>query len=114
MSQPSENRPSYPPIDSPPGGPPPGVGFPTSQSPGRVPPESPAPGRPRWFSRLLVLMFVLVLLLPCVAAFVPREIALWYLVAAQEERAAGHKDRAYDHLQAAIRWSPKNAGMLLQ
>jgi tetratricopeptide (TPR) repeat protein len=59
-------------------------------------------------------MFVLVLLLPCVAAFVPREIALWYLVAAQEERAAGHKDRAYDHLQAAIRWSPKNAGMLLQ
>jgi len=62
----------------------------------------------------MVLLFFAALTAPCIAALVPREIALWHLIAAQEDRAAGRKDQAYDRLQDAIRWSPKNAGMLRQ
>ena len=62
----------------------------------------------------MVLLLLVVLTAPCVAALVPREIALWHLIAAQEDRAAGQKNEAYDHLQDAAGWSPKNAGLLLQ
>lgn len=62
---------------------------------------------------MFLLLFV-VLTAPCLTALVPREVALWYLIAAQEDRAAGKSDKAYDHLHDAMRWSPKNAGMLLQ
>ena len=64
--------------------------------------------------RLFVVLFVVALLAPCVAALAPREIALWHLIAAQESRAAGQKNQAYDRLQSGFRWSPSNAGLLLQ
>ena len=44
----------------------------------------------------------------------PQEIAAWHLVAAQEERAGGDKERAYARLADAFRWSPKDPRLLLQ
>lgn len=64
--------------------------------------------------RLFVVLLMVALLAPCVAALAPREIALWHLIAAQEERAAGQKTQAYDRLQSGFRWAPSNAGLLLQ
>lgn len=64
--------------------------------------------------RLFVVLLIVALLAPCVAALAPREIALWNLIAAQEERAAGQKNKAYERLQSGFRWSPGNAGLLLQ
>jgi tetratricopeptide (TPR) repeat protein len=78
--------------------------------PGQPPPER----KPRWLRRLLILAAILILVLPAIAVFGPPEIAAWHLASAQEERAAGNKDRAYDLLQNAVRWSPRSAGILLQ
>jgi tetratricopeptide (TPR) repeat protein len=44
----------------------------------------------------------------------PREIASWHLVAAQEARAAGDKERANARLNDAMYWSPKDPRLLLQ
>jgi tetratricopeptide (TPR) repeat protein len=63
---------------------------------------------------LLVLALLALLVVPAIAVLGPPEIAAWHLAAAQEERTAGNKNRAYDHLQDAIRWSPRSAGILLQ
>jgi tetratricopeptide (TPR) repeat protein len=64
--------------------------------------------------RLLVLAALLILLAPFVAVLGPVEIAAWHLAAAQEERAAGKKEEAYDRLTDAMRWSPRSAGLYLQ
>jgi tetratricopeptide (TPR) repeat protein len=63
---------------------------------------------------MLILAALLILLLPAAVIFGPPEIAAWHLAAAQEQRAAGNKDAAYDRLQHAHRWSPGSAGVLLQ
>ncbi|HEX5104701.1 MAG TPA: hypothetical protein VFV87_12860 [Pirellulaceae bacterium] len=111
MSQPSENRPTYPPFDPPPGQPTP-VPPPAPGPVGPFPDQ--APKRPRWGPRLIVVVLIALLVAPCAAVLAPREIAHWYLASAQELRSSGQKDEAYNRLAEAIRWSPKHAGLLLQ
>src|SRR5687768_5364260 len=93
---------------------------PTDQSPtphhqGAAPVESSSvpsiaknPSRPPWGRRILLLMFIVALVGPCVLVLGPQEIAAWHFVAAQEMRSAGDKDGAYDRLAQATRWSPND------
>ena len=107
MNQPS-HPPGYPPFDPP--------SAPQQQPASPVPfgPQPPPERKPRWTRRLLILATLLILLLPAIAVFGPPEIAAWHLAAAQEERAAGNKELAYERLADATRWSPGQPGLFLQ
>jgi tetratricopeptide (TPR) repeat protein len=106
MSQPPANQPQYPPFDRPSG--------PSSRDPNPFPTNSPPPEPSRFGRRLLIIGLIVMLVAPCAGVLGPREVALWYFAAAQEDRAAGHKDQAYARLADAMRWSPGSPQMLLQ
>jgi tetratricopeptide (TPR) repeat protein len=63
--------------------------------------------------RLLVWLLLLATVGPCAYLEAPREVARWYLAAAQVERAAGHKELADKQLSEAMRWIPDEPQMLL-
>jgi tetratricopeptide (TPR) repeat protein len=115
MSQPPENRPTYPPY-RPPSGVSPHEPKPLPPSPfvgGPPEPEKP-PRRPRWGLRLLLLLLIVLPIGSCAALFVPQEVAGWYLTAALENREAGKNEEAYKNLGDAMRWLPDNPALLLQ
>src|SRR5262245_41871936 len=107
MNQPS-HPPGYPPFDPP--------TAPQQQPASPVPfgSQPPPERKPRWIRRLLVLATLLILVLPAIAVLGPPEIAAWHLAAAQEERAAGNKELAYEWLADATRWSPGHPDLFLQ
>ncbi|MFM7846184.1 MAG: tetratricopeptide repeat protein [Planctomycetota bacterium] len=67
----------------------------------------------RWGTRVTILVCIALVAAPLVVRQGPREVSQWYLAAAVQQRAAGELERAQANIDAARRWSPTNANVLL-